>query len=168
MPAASAAWMIIEPLGAETGLPSISNSTRSGAVSFFGCALRQQLRGPGTGNRQPDSRSAAWPKPLSGYRLPASGYLLLVRDSCRFPQLLIDHRPPVPHEILELVPVMAQEALHWPSRGLTESADGVAFDLSGDGLQAMQIVFGAFAFDDAFQLAVHPPRALDRKSTRLN
>src|SRR3546814_10286298 len=92
--------------------------------------------------------------------------------------------------VLERVPVMSQEALHRPRRGLDESADGVAFDLPGRGAQHLQVVDLRVAVDDAGQHAVHPAGALaarralaaafleveardalagaDRKSTRLN
>src|SRR6185437_12037215 len=141
MPAASAAWMIIEPFGARKGLPSISISTRSGAVLSFGCALivhshqRQELLPAKDAKKK--RKSFASPRILCVLCGQKDSLLLSFADekSCGHSQLLIHHRATVLHVVLELVPVVAQEALHRPRRGFAEGADGVPFDLSGNRFQ---------------------------------
>ena len=63
------------------------------------------------------------------------------------------------HVVLELVPVVAQEALHRPRGGFTEGADGVTFDLAGDALEQVHVIKRGLAFDDAVQRAEHPAGA---------
>src|SRR5580698_1149725 len=111
--------MIISPLRALAGLPSISMLTRSSAM-----------------------------------------FLPRVFGLCRAPAGARAHQAAaVVYVVLELVAVMLDEALHRPSGGIAEGADGVAFDLLRDVHQHVQVFLPALAVLDALDDPVHPAGA---------
>src|SRR5690625_1336678 len=161
IPALSAAWMIMEPLGAVSSLPSISMLTR---LSFLcsGCALMGGLlseRGMGNGEWG-IGKVASYELSIPYSRLPIPDSRSCTPHSCRNLLTRINHGMPVLDVVLEFVPVIGQERLHRPRRGFAEGADGVAFDLAGDGLEAVQVVLLSLPGDDALEHAVHPAGAL--------
>src|SRR5690606_26230993 len=141
MPALSAAWMIIEPLGAAISTPSMKTVTWSGGrFGLTGCALMPGLLSePGTGNGEmgigrtlhpspcrthppscsrreakqgPEAIQVLRPFPIPDFRFPASRRHRLRHHGAR--QLVVDQESPVDDRVLELVPEMPQETLHRP------------------------------------------------------
>src|SRR5690606_19392664 len=66
----------------------------------------------------------------------------------------------VQDRVLELGPVMAQEALHRPSRSLTECTDGVSLDLPSRFAQHMKVLHRRAHVGNTTDHAVHPAGAL--------
>src|SRR5579871_3239855 len=69
------------------------------------------------------------------------------------PAAVIDH-------VLELVPVVLEEALHRPCRRVPEGADGVSLDAVRDIEQQAQLVAARLAGQHPLEQAVHPAGAL--------
>src|SRR6516225_11880797 len=69
------------------------------------------------------------------------------------PSAVIDH-------VLELVPVVLEEALHRPGRGVTEGADGVPLDVVRYIEQQSELGAARLPGEHALEHAVHPAGAL--------
>src|SRR5579862_2169914 len=68
--------------------------------------------------------------------------------------------PAVIDHVFELVPVMLEEALHRPGRGVAERADGVSLDAVGDIQEQSQLLAARLPGEHALEQAVHPAGAL--------
>src|SRR6516162_8886599 len=76
-------------------------------------------------------------------------------------QAIGDEAPPaVIDHVLELVPVVLEEALHRPGRGVAEGADGVSFDVIRHIDEQPQLLAARLPGEHALEHAVHPAGAL--------
>src|SRR5215471_17770712 len=74
----------------------------------------------------------------------------------------VGHQAPsaVVDDVLELVAVMLEEALHRPGGGVAEGADGVSLDAIGDVEQQPELLAPRLARQHPLQQPVHPAGAL--------
>src|SRR5579863_4912323 len=75
----------------------------------------------------------------------------LLRDDAA--AAMVDH-------VLELVPVVLEEALYRPRRRIAERTDGVALDVVGDVDEEGKLLAPCLAGEHPLQQPVHPARAL--------
>src|SRR5688572_6229809 len=79
--------------------------------------------------------------------------------SCCAPRGIVDDAATaVVDHVFELVAEVLEEALHWPRRGITERANGVALDATGHVDQQLQVLLLALPGHDPADHSVHPAR----------
>src|SRR5438874_13714776 len=93
----------------------------------------------------------------------SSAMLMSGRRSGRHPRprsVAHDAAATVIDHVFELVPVVLEEALHRPGRGIAECTDGVPLDAVRDIEQQVKLLAPRRTGEHAFQQPVHPAGAL--------